>query len=369
MSIALGWFWWARGDPAEGRTWLERALAHSADASVRTRTRLQAKLAEIYWSLGDYVRAAALDEAALAACRALGDEPGIAACLLILGRVAQDTGDYPRAADLYADSLDRHRALGDDSNVTRCLCNLAMVTMFQGDIDRAAVLQEKALDLARSRGLPDHIAKSAYNLGEMQRRRGDLARAVALYRESLARHRELRERRFVAEALRGLAVAAAALGETQDATRLAGADEAVRGAIGAPITTEPERLAFERVLADVRARLGDAAFAAAWAAGRGANPDDAVARADEVAARLSAVAASARPPGIIPAVSAASDGLTPREREVLRLVVAGHSNPAIGERLFISPRTAQTHVTNILAKLGVASRAGAAAVAIRDGLI
>ncbi|MFE1784743.1 AAA family ATPase [Streptomyces sp. NPDC059506] len=58
-------------------------------------------------------------------------------------------------------------------------------------------------------------------------------------------------------------------------------------------------------------------------------------------------------------------GLTRREREVLRLVAAGRSNRAIAEALFISPKTASVHVSNILAKLEVSSRGEAAAVAHR----
>jgi DNA-binding CsgD family transcriptional regulator len=61
-------------------------------------------------------------------------------------------------------------------------------------------------------------------------------------------------------------------------------------------------------------------------------------------------------------------GLTPREAEVLALVAAGRSNRQIAEALFISPKTASVHVSNILAKLGVAGRVEAAAVAHRLGL-
>lgn len=58
-------------------------------------------------------------------------------------------------------------------------------------------------------------------------------------------------------------------------------------------------------------------------------------------------------------------GLTDREKEVLRLVAAGHTNRQIGEQLFISAKTVSVHVSNILAKLGVTGRGAAAATAHR----
>lgn len=65
-----------------------------------------------------------------------------------------------------------------------------------------------------------------------------------------------------------------------------------------------------------------------------------------------------------------ADGpLTPREGEVLRLVAAGLTNRAIGERLFISEKTASVHVSNILAKLGASGRTEAVAIAGRRGLL
>jgi DNA-binding CsgD family transcriptional regulator len=61
-------------------------------------------------------------------------------------------------------------------------------------------------------------------------------------------------------------------------------------------------------------------------------------------------------------------GLTEREREVLRLLARGLSNREIGTELFITPKTASVHVSNILAKLDAASRTEAAAIAHREGL-
>ena len=61
--------------------------------------------------------------------------------------------------------------------------------------------------------------------------------------------------------------------------------------------------------------------------------------------------------------------LTPRERQVLALMVEGLSNPDIATRLHISPRTASVHVSNILSKLGVSNRVEAATLALRHDLV
>ncbi len=89
-------------------------------------------------------------------------------------------------------------------------------------------------------------------------------------------------------------------------------------------------------------------------------------RFDEAVAQL---VLGNRPAGERVDVSGETSGLTPRERDVLHLVVQGKSDKVIADALFIGPRTVQTHVANLLAKLEVSNRAEAAAVAVRRGLV
>jgi NarL family two-component system response regulator LiaR len=78
---------------------------------------------------------------------------------------------------------------------------------------------------------------------------------------------------------------------------------------------------------------------------------------------------------LVQAARAAHDGptpghdLTPREREVLALLVKGQTNSRIAEQLYISPATAAAHVSSILSKLGVSNRSEAVALAFRHKLV
>lgn len=122
-----------------------------------------------------------------------------------------------------------------------------------------------------------------------------------------------------------------------------------------------------RPLAEAVEQLAGRARIVLEAADRASGRGDGILPAQLVAAPDAAVgSADADGPRTDPAIAAVESlGLTPREQDVHRLVSAGHTNRRIAEELFISPKTASVHVSNILAKLGVSSRGEAAALAHR----
>jgi DNA-binding CsgD family transcriptional regulator len=166
----------------------------------------------------------------------------------------------------------------------------------------------------------------------------------------LVRANEHGDARLAALALAGIAGVAVALGQPRSGARLFGAADRPEAS---GLTVEP---AFRAAKEMAVAALGEEAFAVDRAAGRSLGLDAAIAEA------LALVPAPdvAPPPG---------PKLSPREIDVLRLIVEGRTDREIGEALFISHRTAMTHVSNILAKLEVDSRTAAAARAVRDNLL
>jgi DNA-binding CsgD family transcriptional regulator len=160
-------------------------------------------------------------------------------------------------------------------------------------------------------------------------------------------------------AVAGLAGVALALGQPKRAVRVLSAVEATRATSGVGRIAHAAHTT--RILAEARTRLPELVFVAAWEEGRQ------LLLADAVAEALAIAASAGEEPQ--PAHDASGFGLTPREHDVLRLLVQGHSDRQIGEALFIGARTVQTHVANLFAKLGVNTRAEAAAVAVRRGLV
>jgi DNA-binding NarL/FixJ family response regulator len=129
---------------------------------------------------------------------------------------------------------------------------------------------------------------------------------------------------------------------------------------------------YERLVGSIRGALGGLAFARETNTGRALTTADAVA----LALALAPSAASDRggpesgsgEDAPLSSRSTAPAGLSPRQREVLRLVAAGQTNREIARILVLSEKTVARHVSNIFDKLDVTTRSAATAVALREGL-
>jgi non-specific serine/threonine protein kinase len=358
LTTSLLHFWFVRGHFSEGRRWLGRVLAEPEDITALTLAHTHYGAGVLAAQQDDLDEAKAHISAALPGAREAGDDVWVALALNHLGNIALSAGDLSRARAVCEEALGYARRAGDPGVFADPIMNLGRIATAQGDYERAEALCEEALALKRIAGGQWAIAVGLYFHGEVAQARGDYPIALARLREALALYRELADPATIARCLEGIASVVVECGQPELCARLLGATEALRKRIAHPIDAE-DRSRYDRARVIASEALGDASFAAAWAAGRSLPLEHAMAEALTAAGDVT-VAPTSDP--------AASYGLTPREREVLRLVATGQSNRQIANSLFLSQRTVENHVRHILTKLQVPSRTAAAGFAIRHGL-
>jgi predicted ATPase/DNA-binding CsgD family transcriptional regulator len=226
--------------------------------------------------------------------------------------------------------------------------------------DNAAALRHfrAALDLFTELGARTEIARCQAAIGWVALDQLDLPTASASLAESLELSVATGQRLGIARGMEAFCALAAARGDDTTAVRLEGAAGAVRDAAGlARSAAAQARL--DGLLVAPHQRLGPNLVAGLIAEGRRLSTHEATACALQVAAPGQRPAGAA--PGAREAGGAAASGLTAREHQIALLIAHGLSNRAIAAELVISPATAARHVANILAKLGLNSRAQVAA--------
>ena len=360
LTWGLTWFWYLRGHIAETSRRVGRLISFPASVMPPlVRARVLALAGKFAHFQGDTAAAVPLLSEALAAYRSLGDEWGMGDALRGLGMIAEDTGAYDHAGAPLEEAVKRLSLAGDDAGVASARYHLAVVTFGEGDLDGADALLDQAL--GGPYGLRVRVADEALHLrGLVAHERGDAAGALGFQQEALRRCLSADNLLQVPDQLAGVAVSIAdAL--PIEAVRLWAVAERLTEELGGPFRL-PERMVYEASVAELRARLGEPAFAAAYADGRALPEDAAVAAALALDLPTGAPSATGAPP------AGPLDVLSAREREVLRLVANGWTSDRIADELFLSPRTVHAHLANIYRKLGVENRAEAVRVAVDAGL-
>lgn len=414
LGNALERFWIIGGHVKEGRELIERALKKSQGISSSLRSSALCVIATLARYQGDFHYAMAACEESLAIFRELGDTSGIAEALYRLGCIVWMRGDSDTARRYYEEglalsqggqcedirsetlycfaslalfqrdiqtarllieeSLELSRGLRDKHNIASSLNILGWVMLLQEDITIARTLQEESLTVFRELGNQRGMAHALSALGEIACMMGEVVQACEFYKESLTIIIQIEDRWVLAIYMERLARVAVAQGEAIWAVHLLSVASVVRQRVGTA-TTLLERDPYEQILNTLHERLDRHVFAAAWAQGQAMSPQQVVAagRPSPQVESLTPLEIQPEPVEIQPVSIAASlpalhDDLTPRERDVLRLVALGLTDFQVAERLVISPRTVNFHLTSIYRKLQVSSRGAAIRYALQRHL-
>jgi predicted ATPase/DNA-binding CsgD family transcriptional regulator len=220
--------------------------------------------------------------------------------------------------------------------------HMADAELAAGDLAAARQHADQAVAGASKLGLKAQLMFSHLASAHVAAATGEAGRAHEDAHQALTIGRAIKSRTGIITALESLGERAGVTDDHDKAARLLGAADALRKDVGFPRSRLYQE-GHDAAVAMLRASIGDAAFDQAWDEGAALTLDEAVNYA------LRGRGERGRPPiGWL--------SLTPAERDVARLVAEGLANKDIAARLFVSPRTVQTHLTHVYGKLGIASR-------------
>jgi tetratricopeptide (TPR) repeat protein len=231
---------------------------------------------------GDSARAIELLEQCRAQFEAEGDELRVIWTLTDLGIAYHYADDVPRARAAMAEALERARSIGYARGAAVLAINLGNLALQAGDVERAATLFEEAREGMRAAGDEQSEGNATTNLATANLARGDVDRAAELLSEAIALSRKTDDRTIYAGQL---VVAAAILrlrGDLARAAEALAASASLQEEMDFHLDVVEARL-WEQILPDLRSRLGEAEFEAAWAEGRSR---DYAAALDEAVAAL-----------------------------------------------------------------------------------
>ena len=338
-------FWACRGPFGDVRRVLSQ-LAESAPQRSIARARLLWVAAVMAHRENDYGGCAALCDTSLQIGTELKDVDVVAWSLLVGAIPHWAQGDLPAARHRLESALTLAEIMLVERAELDARSTLCGVLTAAGELDQAIERGEQALILSRSLGELFVRGFVLNFLGQATWLRGDKPRGEALALEAAACKHALDDRNGLGIVLETLAWMAAELGRHERAARLLGVAERVRNETSQTLI-ELFRSQHERSVSIARRRLGSPSYDAAFARGRAMTIDEGIAFALEHNAS----------PKPAPSVKRQRrHALTDRELQVGRLIAEELTNRQIASRLHLSERTVETHVTNMLNKLGLNSR-------------
>ena len=377
LSGAL-WAFWLQSSTAEGLSWVKQGLECSQQSITKVQTNTRALAIHTAAMLGYYrsnwTQADMFADESLQLFQTTGNVYGIARVLITQGIGALLKSQYTVANAVASESIRVLQKMPYPWLSAEALLVLAYSFYFQGDYLQAYIEGKKGFKLSSQTGELYSMIRAIHAYALFAEAQGKSADVQAMYEKSMAVTRatiKVGALSPIAVCLVGLGAIAVLQKQYTWAASLWGKAKTLYRRRDGLSELEPQKwlviilgthLLYPQGMETVYNHLGEQAFIAAWNEGQATVLEQllVIPKLQKSVVKLSS---SKKVP------TAYSDELTPREREVLRLLAQGLSSALIAEQLVIGLVTVNSHIRAIYSKLGVSSRSAATRFAIEHRLV